>query len=86
MRSLSLTTLALSAALAVAAGPALASHTARTDMAPAATVKTEPQVAFGFGFYTCVGTMYRYGQRTYGRRVDDALLFQAAYDVCAAAY
>jgi hypothetical protein len=87
MRHLSLTTLAVLAGIAIAAQPATAARTMRTSEAPVATSQTAaPQLAWGFGFYTCINTMYRYGQRTYGGRVSDNILFQAAYETCASAY
>jgi hypothetical protein len=89
MRNLPSRMIALSLAAGLAAQPAFAGYTSRTELAPTAATtaqQAEPQLAFGFGFYTCVGTMYRYGQRTYGSRVSDAILFQAAYETCASAY
>ena len=87
MRSLRLTTLVVLAGIAVAAQPATAARTMSTQEAPVAASQTAaPQLAWGFGFYTCINTMYRYGQRNYGSRVSDAILFQAAYETCASAY
>ncbi len=85
MRSLLSMTVALAMVLGVAMQPALAAHTTRTEMAPVAANQPEPQVAWGFGFYTCVNVMYSYGRRTHPG-VSDNILFQGAVDVCSGPY